>query len=223
MASWMVHLRVADKLLDLIPDISPVAFIVGNLAPDSGIPNDDNVTFTPDISVSHFGVKSGKDNADAFVSKYFTPTQRIGYSEDAYAFYLGYLTHLLTDLLWAQQIARPSFRQFLGGEPPYPTESIRPIKDDWYDLDRKYLRDRPGFRAFRAYLGAVGFRNCFMEEFSEDAFENRRQYITDFYLQPADGLDRAYPYLTESRMNAFVDGSVREISDILHRNYGIKL
>lgn len=30
MASWMVHLRIADKLLDNVPDLSPVEFIVGN-------------------------------------------------------------------------------------------------------------------------------------------------------------------------------------------------
>ena len=36
MASWMIHLRIADKLLDRIPDISPIEFIMGNMAPDSG-------------------------------------------------------------------------------------------------------------------------------------------------------------------------------------------
>ena len=32
MASWMVHLRVADSLLDQIPDLSQAEFIVGNIA-----------------------------------------------------------------------------------------------------------------------------------------------------------------------------------------------
>ena len=223
MASWMVHLRVADKLLDLIPDLSPVEFIVGNLAPDSGIPNDDAVTFTPDTSVSHFRTEGIKACPEAFAETYFTSDRQSGYDEAAYSFYLGYLTHLITDVLWSQQVAVPTFRALIGGDPPYTGDLVSKVKDDWYDLDRKYLRDRPGFRALRAYLGAVGFRNRFMTEFSEDAFDNRRQYITDFYLQPKEGLDREYPYLTEPQMNAFVDGSVREISDILHRNYGVKL
>ena len=41
MASWMVHLRIADILLDQLPGLRPVEFIVGNLAPDSGVPNAD--------------------------------------------------------------------------------------------------------------------------------------------------------------------------------------
>ena len=36
MASWMIHLRIADKLLDRIPGLSPIEFIMGNMAPDSG-------------------------------------------------------------------------------------------------------------------------------------------------------------------------------------------
>ena len=35
----MVHLRIADKLLDSIPGLSPAEFVVGNIAPDSGVPN----------------------------------------------------------------------------------------------------------------------------------------------------------------------------------------
>ena len=48
MASWMVHLRVADKLLSRIRFLDPVAFVVGNIAPDSGVPNADWSAFTPD-------------------------------------------------------------------------------------------------------------------------------------------------------------------------------
>ena len=41
MASWMVHLRIADKLLELLKDIDETAFVMGNIAPDSGVPNED--------------------------------------------------------------------------------------------------------------------------------------------------------------------------------------
>ena len=54
MASWMVHLRIADRLLDQFPDLSPIEFIVGNIAPDSGVPNEDWSAFSPPTSVSHF-------------------------------------------------------------------------------------------------------------------------------------------------------------------------
>lgn len=56
MASWMVHLRIADRLLDSLPGLSAVDFVVGNIAPDSGIPNEDWSEFTPSVIVSHFRV-----------------------------------------------------------------------------------------------------------------------------------------------------------------------
>ena len=89
MASWMIHLRVADKLLDRIPDISPIEFIMGNMAPDSGVPNADWSTFTPDKNVSHFKIDGNKMDPQAYVDRYFTPALRAGYDEGQFAFYLG--------------------------------------------------------------------------------------------------------------------------------------
>ena len=217
MASWMVHLRIADKLLDNIPDLSPVEFIVGNVAPDSGVPNEDWSVFTPSTQVSHFKTDSSKANPDAFARKYFTPALQAGYSGQQYGFYLGYLVHLITDVLWVRDIYDPSKLRFAEEWDKDPDNFIWKLKADWYDLDFKFLRDHPGFRAFRVYLGAVGFVNEFMEEFSPDAFDNRRQYITSFYLEDNDHLDRDYPYLTEPEMDAFTDNAVKEILQLLPR------
>lgn len=54
MASWMVHLRIADKLMDLISNLSYTEFVIGNIAPDSGVPNEDWSIFTPSTEISHF-------------------------------------------------------------------------------------------------------------------------------------------------------------------------
>lgn len=40
MASWMVHLRIADAFLDKLENIDETAFVMGNIAPDSGVPNE---------------------------------------------------------------------------------------------------------------------------------------------------------------------------------------
>ena len=211
MASWMVHLRIADRLLDRIPGLSPVEFIMGSMAPDSGVPNEDWSAFTPSTDISHFKADSRKAGPEAFAAKYFTPSHQESQTAQQYSFYLGYLCHLLTDNLWSQEIARPCFRKYVGGEPPYSGPLVWQIKADWYDLDFKYLRDHPGFRAFRAYLGSVGFVNTYMEEFASDALDNRRQYITDFYLRENPNIDREYPYLTEAEMDGFVEVSVTQI------------
>ena len=57
MASWMIHLRVADLLMDRIPGLDETAFVMGNIAPDSGVPNSDWTKFQPPKDVSHFNEK----------------------------------------------------------------------------------------------------------------------------------------------------------------------
>ena len=223
MASWMVHLRIADRLLDKIPGLSPIDFIIGNLAPDSGVPNADWSAFSPPTKISHFKTTSNKADPDAFAAKYWMAEMRDAYDPRQYAFFLGYLTHLLTDVAWVEEIYYPSKVKFAALLAAEPDNFIWKLKEDWYDLDFKYLRDHPGFRSFRAYLGAVGYPNTFMDEFSPDAFDNRRTYITDFYLQGKDGLDREYPYLTEAEMDAFTERTAETILAVLQTKYGLKL
>lgn len=219
MASWMVHLRIADQLLDRIPSLSPVDFLVGNLAPDSGVPNEDWTVFAPSTKVSHFkneaSPHTNKVHIPDFVEKYFTSQLQKQYSKEQYSFFLGYLTHLMTDCLWVDRIYDVSLITFSEEYAADGKAFINRMKDDWYDLDFKYLRDRPGFRAFRVYLGAVGYVNSFMAEFSPDAFDNRRQYITSFYLEENDHINRVYPYMTEGEMNRFVETAVEEILAVL--------
>lgn len=157
MASWMVHLRIADRLLDAMPGLSPVEFIVGNVAPDSGVPNADWSQFSPSTTVSHFKAGGEKACPERFAAKYFTPAQQKTYDSAQYSFYLGYLVHLITDVLWVRDIYDPSKIRFSEERARDPEGFIWKLKEDWYDLDYKYLRDHPGFRAFRVYLGAVGF------------------------------------------------------------------
>lgn len=127
MASWMVHLRIADKLLGRISDLDESAFVLGNIAPDSGVPN-----------------------------------------------------------------------------------------EDWYDLDFRYLAEHPDFRAFHLYEDAADIRNVFMQEFAEDAFENRREYICGYYRSDNHGdLYRDYRYLTKERSDRFVEETTDLIMEIL--------
>lgn len=70
MASWMVHLRIADKLLEEIYNLSTTEFVVGNIAPDSGIPNKDWSAFTPSGDVSHFKTTDADGLKDIHINEY---------------------------------------------------------------------------------------------------------------------------------------------------------
>jgi hypothetical protein len=223
MASWMVHLRIADKLLDEICNLTDTEFIVGNIAPDSGIPNDDWSVFTPSGDISHFKTTDSDGLKDIhlheYVEQYFTVEQRKHYNMKQKSFYLGYLTHLLTDMMWANLIVRPSKNKFKTLYDNDRKEWIWTLKKDWYDLDFLYIQKNPNFRAFSIYRNAIGFRNEFMNFFNTDAFDNRREYITGFYSNKRDNLEREYTYLNEKEMNRFVDETSAKIYKILKIEY----
>jgi len=222
MASWMIHLRIADKLLDKLNNITTTEFIMGNIAPDSGVPNEDWSVFTPSGDISHFkeeSINGWKNiNIDKFINTHFTKEHINGYTKKEYSFFLGYYTHLLTDIEWVKQVCQPSEERFadlckeLGR-----VNFVWTLKKDWYDLDFLYLKKNPDFRAFRLYEQSKDFKNTFMDIFAEDAFENRRQYITGFYLSGREDLEREYPYLNEIQTEAFVERTVDIIMNLIQK------
>ncbi len=215
MASWMVHFRIADALLDMTEGLSQVEFIFGNIAPDSGVPNADWSAFTPSSDISHFKTTDADGlkeiHLEDYVKAYLREEQYKEYTAKERSFYLGYLIHLLTDMEWVGMVVRPSKEKFRELYDRDRNEWIWTLKKDWYDLDFLYLQEHPDFRAFCLYERAVGFRNEFLDFFAPDAFENRREYICGFYRAGREGLDREYPYLTRQEMDAFVKGCVQRV------------
>lgn len=221
MATWMVHLRIADALLDADPELLQTEFIFGNIAPDSGVPNADWSAFTPSGDISHFKTTDEHGFKDIHIGEYcrayLRPEQYAGYTPRQRAFYLGYLTHLRTDMEWKERIVRPSMEKFRGLYERDRNEWIWTLKKDWYDLDFLFLRERPDFRAFCLYERAVGFRNDFMDFFASDAFDSRRAYICGFYRNGREGLDREYPYLTEREAERFVEECAEKLAGELKK------
>lgn len=211
MASWMVHLRIADLLLDKLQDLDETAFIVGNIAPDSGVPSDDWSYYVPSSKVSHFHDENKKVQIQPYMDLYFGEAVHKNYSRKQFSFYLGYLTHLMADVCWQNQISDPCIEAHSAEAAQDRNAFVWKMKGDWYDLDFLFLSKNPNFRAFERYKNAVGFQNTYMDIFATDAFDNRRKYITGFYSQKKENLDRVYPYLTEERMNRFVTDTAEAV------------
>ena len=218
MASWMIHLRITDLLLDRIPGLDETAFVFGNIAPDSGVPNADWSVFTPSKSVSHYQDNLEDKttiNIDRFLREYFSPELIRSYSLREFSFFLGYYTHLLSDIEWAAEIAYPSLAAHPEKARKDRTAFIWEMKRDWYDLDFRYLLEHPDFRAFNIYEQAVGFKNDLMDTFSQDAFEHRREYIRGFYRGEHGELYREYPYLTPEQADGFVEETVEKVGSTI--------
>ncbi|MBQ6292798.1 MAG: zinc dependent phospholipase C family protein [Lachnospiraceae bacterium] len=219
MASWMVHLRIADELLPHLKNIDETAFVMGNMAPDSGVPNEDWTQFHPPTSVSHFKRKAEAGSVidiDAFCESYFNDQRISRYSLREYSFFLGYYCHLLTDIRWSETVVAALQNAHPEECAADRNKLIETAKEDWYDLDFLYLERHPDFRTFSLYENAKGFKNEFMDIFSQDAFEDRRRYICGFYRSDEHGdLHREYRYLTPEEVNNFVAETVKWILELI--------
>ncbi len=217
MASWMVHLRIADALLKHLDKVDERAFVLGNIAPDSGVPSEDWKEYHPPKSVSHFKTRPGDDyffDIEEYCRKYFNEEAIKRYSLKEFSFFLGYYVHLLTDIRWTDTVYRDLLKSHQKECDEDKYKLIWAAKRDWYDLDFLYLEQNPDFRAFSIYENAVDYDNVFMDLFSRDAFENRRQYICGFYHSDNHGnLYRVYHYLTPEQAEDFVETTSRWIID----------
>ena len=215
MGTWISHLRVAESLLTELPGLDEAAFTIGNLAPDSGIPNADWSAFDPPKEVTHF-LRPGEDEgrcADLqFFRQYLEP---LSPNDDRarYSFVLGYFFHLLCDNLWAKLIVSTSKRAYakLFTE---KKEAIWTVKRDWYDLDHRYVRCHPEGLFWRVLISTPN-PPMYLPFISEAGLYYSLDYIRNFYSEEKErDLDRTYPYLNETTMTRFVTDSVSALLKI---------
>lgn len=214
MATWITHLRVAQGVMDKNPGLDAEGYVLGNIAPDSGVPNADGAGFTPPSAVSHFDESYGrKKGAVNYAAQHLQPEQLRGCDRRSLSFHLGYISHLMTDALWRERIAVPSVEKF-GHlfESCSAGEAWGQLKRDWYGQDFLFLEQHPDFTAWRIYAEMKDILNRWLDIFSEDAFLLRREYITGFYTMRREDLEREYQYLSQAELDAFVIFASGEIS-----------
>ncbi|MHB1154608.1 MAG: zinc dependent phospholipase C family protein [Eubacteriales bacterium] len=209
MASWMTHLRIADRLLDEIGDLSLSHFVVGNIAPDSGVPvNGDWNTFTPPGKISHWILEGvpNSERAEKFKERYLAKME----NTNAASFYLGYYTHLLIDYMWGRDIASSQRKQYAAELEQNP-EFIWEIKRGINGLDYLFYKENPDFKAFSILQSLTSFSNKYLDYFSETAFENKIVFITDFYKNYNDENEKESPYITKLNVDKFIENAINEI------------
>ena len=236
MASWMMHFRVAQALLDadtcrgFTRDVR-AAFALGSVAPDSGMPATDGRGYVPDKAVSHFmrrfeGVPAGENpercDPSLLMRDWLTPALG-GDDPVAAGFYLGYLCHLVTDNAWVRDFIYPAKVTFAhlrltdGVETPEGVARFYAfLKKDWYDIDFLYLRRHPDLPAYRLFSEVPSLENRFLPFFSADAFEDKREEIEDFYRRGAATVEERAVYITDGQ----AEGFVRALRNEILRDFG---
>jgi len=104
MASWKTHIKITHELINALPELDTIDFIVGNIAPDCNLENEDFTSFVPPRRETHYMLGDSKLTVDAkgFIKKYLH--SELVSNRD---FYLGYLAHLITDMEFQKYIREP--------------------------------------------------------------------------------------------------------------------
>ncbi len=202
MATWIAHLRVAEKILEKKLKVNDECFTVGNIGPDSGVPNEDWSSFNPSKVITHW-MEDGKNiNAEGFYTKYLKDYEKNNLS-NKFSFYLGYYVHLLTDICWQKNYddkkATKLYREGLEKDKNF----IWITKKDWYGLDYLFLDKNPN-SLFFTILKNVTEVEDYLEYFPKGAFTKQVKYIKEFYLGENNETKENFIYLTENEMNDFV-------------------
>ncbi|MBD5129503.1 MAG: zinc dependent phospholipase C family protein [Ruminococcaceae bacterium] len=208
MATWLVHLRVADLLLDEFS--LPRDFLVGNIAPDCGFP-DGNGGFDPPSAVTHW-TKTGRKR-DCGYNEFAAKMFPLAKSESERALMLGYYTHLVTDVLWVKDINEAAKRRDPELYRKDREEFFRRVKADWYDNDAAFLRDN-SCAALTELSEIRGYDCSVFPYYGRDNIQKQIENIAAFYrARKYDG--REFVYITSAQIDEFVVNAAKESAELL--------
>jgi hypothetical protein len=223
MATWIVHLRVAEKLLQKIEGLDTPLFAIGSITPDSGMPDEKWEKFDPPYEVTHFvsGTDSDPLSADlTFYRQYLAPWREEIPDQPGFSFRLGYFCHLLTDNLWKLDIGKPTLDSHIA-EFEADKDFWWTVKKDWYGLDFLYLRDHPHSLYWEVFLKCSYARQD-LPFLRLDGVQERIRYIQEYYRSKSNEeleeiAARPFEYLNQQQMDHFVNISVERIHAIYQK------
>lgn len=199
MASWMIHLRVAERVLSAFPRRDPTLFYIGNIAIDGGKVSADGLSVDPPVEVSHW-TKTGRKMDCDYAGFYETYCGRGFRGED---FYFGCVSHLLTDVLFCRDYFYP-LKEKYREEWNKDWSFVLRIKEDWYRKDRKFFREHPDFVPMRILSGVKGFRNIYLPWFEEDAVQEKLDELRAEFRDVGETEIPDCAYINENDLDDFV-------------------
>jgi hypothetical protein len=219
MASWIVHLRLAENLLQLIDGLYTTYFAIGSIAPDSGIPDENREKFTPPREVTHFRAKEGAvwRIADlTFYRQHLAPLRPEAEDVARFSFLLGYFLHLVTDNLWHHLIALPTLKRFAAeykADPVFRWEARR----DRDGLSFLYVRDHPDSLFWRVFLHCEYFES-YLDFLPTAVVQQHIDAIKTLYQRTDEEIKalykRSYHYLTKAEIDRFVEETTQRLYGI---------
>ncbi len=196
MAYWITHTVVADKICEKLPFLDKKGFVIGNIAPDCNIENQDFTAFEPPREVTHFMNGSHKSTTDyeKFYNLYIKGKEFA--SAEHYSFLLGYYSHLITDVKWVEYLhdedrVKNCYERIAKFPELY--EKIKDLPAEYYTLKNTFGK--------RCFLDdATDHEHCYIAENPENSYNRILRKTTAFpdYLDflPKGAITRKIPVMT---------------------------
>ncbi len=220
MATWVLHLRVAEKIAKKLDFLDETAYYVGTIAPDSGRMVD-NFTYLPNKDVSHWkreGVsyeQRFEDNAD-FFSKY-CENEKDNFKR---SFYLGYYVHILTDTVYVRDIIHPFIK---ANGKDFWRANIEKIRAGWYEIDHRFVAKNRDFHPLEVIYGVREFKNTFLDYFTEDDITERILFAADLYRNGKPNENAEFVTHDEQKAEELIDTMTETIISVLNEKHGFDL
>lgn len=220
MATWVIHLRIADAVRQMLPWIGllpELPFAVGNLAPDGGMEIAPHV-YEPDSATTHWTPTGRKRDidADAFYRAYllgkdWTPEQA--------AFYLGYYVHLLTDVQWIREVLQP-LKQKIGISHFTGTPYDAMLRQNLTYLEQTYCRETKSFSIWERIQKTKTFSNRYLPYYKEHALTEKLEELQQRYAKLVE--KPAAFLVTAAELDDFVERTVLQIAEAFQKKDAIR-
>ncbi len=183
MATWLTHLRIAEKIKERIPGISLPYLMIGSIAPDSGTPDEQRRTYNPPKELTHFKtlIKGDKNKIDleAFYNKHLAPSKIITRSDKTRSFLWGYYFHLISDAHWIEHYLLPLQMTYESTEEKKDKDFIDIMREETDALDFQFLKqtDYEIIKTFKNIKADINFFN----EFEPSYIKECQSRIVSYY------------------------------------------
>ncbi len=189
MASWLTHLRIADKIKQKIKGIDLPYLMMGSIAPDANALNPAGTEALP--------------AKEAFYEKYLVPERLFLRSDMTRSFLWGYYFRLLSDQIWQEQFIKTLSAEFAEQNQNSETSFEQLLKDETDAMDFDFLKE-DGNQLLDELKNAQINTSLFYG-FDPEQLSELKNRIIKHYDKSNQGTERTYTYLSKALMDRFID------------------
>lgn len=204
MASWAVHFRISDCIIGKLNNIDENYFIIGNIAPDCGVPTKNGYYPPSEITHrTHNGNYKGNCDYNSVYEEFLKNNDDI----KSFSFWLGYYVHLMTDCLWVNDLCQLICDDF--NSLSHGSSKAKKIRKEWYNLDFLYFNENTSC-SFEKFKQIESFNETYPSFYCNNEISKQIKNITQFYTVNKP-LEINYEFTTPDMVEKFISDSATKI------------